>query len=127
MIRRDFSLPPEPVPAGLLPSSFRRTKVLLHKGGPSQHPNQLPSRLQPGRLTMASFRATSASVKHDTSPATEKLQFIKPGIRRKSRRRLHRGEGTKEEKCFIPKPRPQEAKKDPHPSEWAGEPEQGLL
>ena len=61
-------------------------------------------------------------LKRDTSPATEKLQFIKPGIRRKRRRRRRRMHGgTKEEKYFIPKPPQQKAKKDPCPSELAGE------
>lgn len=69
---------------------------------------------------MASFKASSALVKRDTSSATEKLPFIKPGIRRK-RRRMHRGEGTKEKNYFIPKPLQQKAKRDPCPVKLAGE------
>lgn len=52
-------------------------------------------------------------------PSYEKLQFIKPGIRRKRRRRMHRGEGTKKKKYFILKPPDQHTKKGPCPS--AGE------
>lgn len=117
-------LPPwDPIPAGPLPAFFRRTKVL-----PPQRPSQAAphsAALQsPAPLAHnGSFKATSASVKRDTTPATEKLQLIKPAIRRKRRRRrrTHRGEGTKRKKYFILKPPQQHSKKAPCPSAGAGQ------
>lgn len=79
---------------------------------PKRRGTQLPSALQARPLTKASFKAPSAWVKHDTSPATRQSQFIRPAI--KMKRRMHGGEGTKDEKYFIPKP-PQKKRGTPGP------------
>lgn len=98
MVRMGFSLPETPSWLALSRHLSGEQKCSLHKGRPRRHRIQLPSSLQLPSLTMASFKATSALVKRNTAPATEKLQFIKPGIRRKRRRR-----GNKQEKIFYPK------------------------
>lgn len=113
-------LPPwDPIPAGPLPASFRRTKVLPPQRPSRAAPHSAAPQPQLPSLTMASFTATSALVKRDTAPATEKLQFTKSGIRRK-RRRMHKGEGKKKKNCFTLKP-PQHTEKDPCPSAGPGE------
>lgn len=121
MVRMGFSLPETPSWLALSRHLSGEQKCSLHKGRPKRHRIQLPSSLQLPLLTMASFKATSTLVKRNTAPATEKLQFIKPGIRRKRRRRMQRGERTKKKKYFTLKPPQQHTKKDPCPSAWAGE------
>lgn len=121
MVRMGFSLPEIPSRLALSRHLWGEQKCSLHKGRPRRHRIQLPSSLQLPSLTMASFKATSALVKRDTAFATEKLQFIKPAIRRKRRRRMHRGDGTKKKMYFILKTPQHHTKKDPCPRAGAGE------
>lgn len=121
MVRWGFSLPPSSAsPSRSPPGIFQENAPSLLLSTKAVPGIQLPPCPQLGSLTMASFKATSASVKRDTSPATEKLQCIKPAIRRKRRRRMHRGEGTKEESILSQSHRNGKPRRPGGPASWRG-------
>lgn len=122
VVRRSLSLPKSQSWPALSRHLPGEQKCSLHKGSPGRHRVQLPSRLQLSSLTTASFKATSALVKHDTSPATEKLQFIKPGIRRKRRRRMHGGEEQRRKSTLSQSHPNKKPRRTCAPANWQGTP-----
>lgn len=119
------------IQAGLLPASFGEQKCSLPpslpKGRPRRPGTRRPSGPPPGSLTMGPFTATSASVKQrDTIPATAKLQFIKPGIgRRKRRRTKHGGEGDNGGKSVLSRGRRRPQAKEGPAAQRSGRAEPG--